>query len=408
MITRKTLYTVLMLGACYLQQSCSKQADVPNPQIQDSVPEEHPQENPLANYPENRETASTIYIVSMYPATLYAFNAIDGKQKWSVQMDGDFGTSVLAIGGVVTFIGETNTIQAYDTSGNKKWTFDLPQRYNDRPLVADHGTILAETLDYIFAVNASDGQQKWKLTKPVLPGHQQVGRISVLDGMVYTTGSGIPVAVDIATGQIKWQMNEVNSLSNMVVYKNLIYGTDGKNLIVADPETGTVINTYADVLESDDVNVKYGRIYQSSGNVLDSADPSKKMPRIQACSQANFEALWKCPILGDGKAIGVLGVSDAMSGASYCEPFFQPDTRMEKGWFAGSTYVNGILYYTSAKRLTYDGDGNPIYFSELYAFDVNNKKSKWRTVIPDDDIYNQVPCVVTKEGSTFRSIETFR
>lgn len=361
----------------------------------------------ISNYPENREIAQTVYTFSMFPTTIYAFNAVDGKLKWSTRAEeGGSSGSVLATSNVVTYIGEANVLMALDTNGVQQWKLNLGKRSANSPIIADKGLLFVENDEFIYAINALDGVVKWKFSKTWIQNCTN-NRLSVLDGTLYSYECGLVHAIDISTGTHKWDSEEARNFGNAIFFKTRIFAADDDDLRVFDTETGKLINTYFEVLEDNDINIKYGRIYQSTGNVLDSANPNIRLPRVGRTFKYEYPIM-RAPLLGDNLVLGTLSISDALTGALYCEPDFQPDTRDRRGWISGATYLNGILYYPSGDRIAYSGGGGAIHYSELYAFDVKSKTLKWRTVVNDATFINQTPSVVTKEGISFRGIETFR
>lgn len=398
------LIILLFIGFCCFQQSCSKRIqDIDLPQT-DTLTDLSKDTTAITSS-EINENVKTIYTFSVFPSMIYAFNASDGKLKWSAPAEGSNEGSLLATPNIVAFIGSTKKITAFDTSGNPKWTFDLGLRDRESPRISHKSLIFGESREFIFAINASNGIMKWKFTKPV-NGCGGTGRLHVMDSTLFSCGCNLLMGIDIETGMLKWKVEGIPGFATAQVFKTKIFVASDSHLYIFDTQTGNLINDYPSVLEVPDINIKYGRIYQSNGNVLDSADPTLHHPRIQPVTEY-YDWLHRGPLLADGKAMGVKVISDAITGAEYCEPVFEPDFSSTRGHVTGATYLNGMMYYVAASRWTYSGT-KEIHYSDLYAFDVARKTLKWRTVIPDPGMINQAPCIVTQEGGSFRRTEVFR
>lgn len=147
---------------------------------------------------------------------LHAVDTGSAEVLWSRsrgrQFDGTKRTPAVA-DGVVYHATRFGEVVARTLEGRYLWSFtaDDPvtptgdpdeQLYGTAPTVAD-GTVFVNRGDGLFAVDAADGAQRWKI--PVSEGG--LGAPAVADGRVFyarTGGDGRVVAADAATGEALW------------------------------------------------------------------------------------------------------------------------------------------------------------------------------------------------------------
>jgi len=150
--------------------------------------------------------------------TLVAIDTGSGEVLWSRggrgrEYSGVRDTPAVA-GDRVYHATERGTVVARTREGERIWTFtaDEPQFdpddegrpiYGTDPVVAD-GRVYVSRGDGLFAVDARDGTQRWKI--PVTRGG--IGAPAAADGRVFYTRSGGSIgAADAATGEPLWAYN---------------------------------------------------------------------------------------------------------------------------------------------------------------------------------------------------------
>lgn len=267
----------------------------------------------------------------------YAFNASNGALRWSahtdcwmVDMPFEDDAAPIVRNGVV--YSGTYALRARDGKELWKVSYDVQKdgAFSLQALV--HGAIYANTEDYIYAVNASNGSILWRFA----PQNQMPigGPLVVADDTVYVgTLSSVEqpdasmfYALNAENGALRWQYH-MGDYSGATLANNVIYvSTNGQFIYTLNVTDGAL----------------YWRHMYSSINTIPSiinATIYINGDGAYAISAQNGAVLWH----------QLLGASQSMS-------------------FIPSTVVDGVDYLASI-----DGSGNSI----LYALNAANGSQYW-------------------------------
>lgn len=126
--------------------------------------------------------------------------------------------------------------------GSTLWKFEVPGAPTGRsssstPAVVD-GTVYAVLSDGIFAVNAENGELRWKYD---MPKQRAIASSPlVAEGRVFAQ-IGQLTALDAATGELIWECRDVNSTnSSPAIWNDVVICNAGRELIGVDMESGEV------------------------------------------------------------------------------------------------------------------------------------------------------------------------
>lgn len=136
---------------------------------------------------------------------LYAFDRLTGELVWEAELDRSrerWEVAATTFSDGMVFVGAASYVGAYDgASGKKIWSTTharsdwWPSCYVI-PVVSD-GRLILMTRAGGYAYAAKTGEQLWKLAG-------DFHGCAVAGGVIYTIQNGVPVAVDLSTGEVKW------------------------------------------------------------------------------------------------------------------------------------------------------------------------------------------------------------
>jgi outer membrane protein assembly factor BamB len=135
------------------------------------------------------------------------FDAITGKQLWSVNAGENLSSGVGVGGSLVLVCTQRGVVYAFDLAGKMQWKAKLSSEALSPPKYFD-GLVIVRTGDSrIFGINASDGSRKWVYdrTSPALTLRSSAG-VVVDSGVVYAGfAGGKLVAVRADNGKGLWE-----------------------------------------------------------------------------------------------------------------------------------------------------------------------------------------------------------
>jgi outer membrane protein assembly factor BamB len=400
-VKRLSSYLVILLSiAALFTCSCAKQT----PQITTVVP-------PILSAPppppaeEAGDSAAMIYIAAGNTNDLYALDAKTGKLVWSKKLSSSYTTSAFYSSGRIIVEGYDNKLTAFDTAGIVQWTRQLPgnpQTPFVLPVTGRGSIVYAQVGDNVYSINAIDGSIKWTFAKGPDEGNATI--VTNSDMVYFNSVANHSYALDATTGQLKWDSWDPVGFTP-VAYDSLIYYPGGSGILVKDPHTGLLKSTFSQFIGTA-INIKYGRIFDISGTVTDSATGTISYPSMQANATSSAPAGSIYPILSDSLAITPEGVANAFTGQLTCVP---PTTGTDVGgYLSGGTYVNHVLYYTTSQRDVFNPYSGGHLYTDVYAYDVRAQKLIWQTSIENGDINFIEPCVVTKSQHVYRGASIFQ
>ena len=390
---RSTYPIILLFIAMLFALSCVKQT----PQMTNPGPPTPPPSTSQSDDP--GDSAAMIYIAGGNTNDIYAIEAKTGKLLWNKNVSGTYTTSAFYSSGQVIVEGYDNNLTAFDTAGNVQWTRQLPGNLQwafAYPVTGRAGIVYAQDNESVYAINVIDGTIKWTFTKPRNEG---TGMVVTNGDMVYlNTAVSHFYALDPATGQVQWDSWDP-VYSTPAAFDNLLYLPTGSAILVKDAHTGLLEWTLSQ-FSGTVINMRYGRIFDISGPVTDSATGKIAYPSMPAYTTGSVPAGSIYPILSDSLAISPQGIANAFTGQLTCVP--QKSTAILGAYLSGGTYVNHIFYYTTSQREVYNPYSGGHYYTDVYAYDVRAQKLIWQTSIENGDINFIEPCVVTKSQHVYR------
>jgi len=135
--------------------------------------------------------------------TLYAVSAGDGKVKWKVGAEKEWGTRPLLVAGDTIYFSTEKSLSAVEPeTGRRLWKFSANEiatdlRADDQRLyVVTHMGSMTRPKDTLHALALTTGQEKWS--------RELNARVAMVhEGVIYADGDRVH-AIDAATGKELW------------------------------------------------------------------------------------------------------------------------------------------------------------------------------------------------------------
>ena len=341
--------------------------------------------------------------------TISTANVSQLLPKWTFTTGGDVSARAAVVNGVAYFPDWGGNLFALNTAnGHALWShqlsdYGLPGITHSRttPAVVN-GTLYLGTQEgaWLLAINATTGALVWK-TQLESPANDPFALITtsptVVGGTVYTgvasfeegiagfnpafqccKARGSVVAVNAATGKIKWQTYTVPQGysgggvwgSNPVVdaNNNTIFVSTGNNYSHPKPEAKSSIP-----------GTNYGDCIAQGGNAASCNAPDNYVDSVIALDTGNGKLKWaKKFVTWNQTAVGVIDGSDDWNVACFIPPFTNCPTNSGPDYDFASA-PNLITYQTSKGPKTILGAGQKsgIYF----ALDPKTGDTLWQTQV---------------------------
>lgn len=386
------LASLFTLSIFILVVSCTKPDGNSDPNPPTTPPTNPPTSNPPTPAP--IDSAAVIYSTTW--DSVYAFDASNGRKKWSLRIE-ELQYQPASYGeGMLFFPLDNKKLIAVDTSGKIKWTKTLDKTGTNRHVVVSKGLAYINDSDgNIYAFEVLTGNLKWRVK-----GLYQNENLVLKDGLIYQGG---PIALDIfdaSTGQLKMTIS--TGSGHPVLYGNKIYAYgagpgNGDYLKVYDKETGAFIkqlNVSGDL----GINAGHGQIYLLAGGI--SPD------NIVAIDTATLSLQWRTENFATGiQDFGLPGaypiVVDsfiAVEGASSTKLYDVKTGKLSSQREIGGSkciFVNDLVYVSS--RLNTFSPRHKIVAAER-----STVKVLWASIELNGEESGDL-CVVTKSGKMYRN-----
>lgn len=195
----------------------------------------------------------SIVVAGSLEGVVQAFDAVDGKERWSAQVSSEVISTPLIANGIVIVRTNDGRLYGLDAAdGTRKWTYDrstvpiLSLRGNAAPVT--DGTFVFEGEDNgkVVAITLADGKVAWEQALASGEGRTEIerlqdadGPIAVADGVVYASGHRGQVAAIISqTGRPLWT-HAVSSYTGIGNAPTQLFVVDGSSTVWAlDLRTG--------------------------------------------------------------------------------------------------------------------------------------------------------------------------
>jgi outer membrane protein assembly factor BamB len=168
---------------------------------------------------------------------LYAFDAQTGERMWAAGGFGQMESTGAIAGDVIIAGGYAKRVQALDRrNGNVLWSFNTRHVVQASPLIVDAQVYIA-TDHFAYALDLETGQLKWEAAT----GDEDafMGGPAYEEGAVYTTGGRLLLALDSATGKERWRAERDTPFTALAVANQLVYvGNTDHYFRAYDQQTG--------------------------------------------------------------------------------------------------------------------------------------------------------------------------
>lgn len=178
--------------------------------------------------------------------TVYSIDAETGQKRWQFRADGEITSSPTVVDGTVVIGGKFSNVYALSAeTGDEYWRFGTGGAVLSSPAVADETVFVGSTdsKGHVYAIDLETGQLRWQ-TKT----QDQSWTPIVVDGNVYVGsmewhGEGIFYSLDAESGDVQWQQTIGGwRLPAPIVSESTVYVTNDKEgeLYALDNSSGTV------------------------------------------------------------------------------------------------------------------------------------------------------------------------
>lgn len=266
----------------------------------------------------------TVYVGSQ-DKNIYAINP-DGSQKWVFTAGGAINCfPAISSTGIVYVIADDKKLYAISPSGAEIWSVALSGN-SGAVSIGANGTIYAGTAEYIYAINASDGSEKWNVAAKVT----EKTSFAMNGNTIYAAQKGGKGLMALSTnGNILWEYAVSGDIYTPVVGKDgaIYFAAKATNKFHAVMSNGTkkweyttnrASNYCAPAIDENGI-IYFGSQYNSS---LGSS-------AIFALDTNDGTLLWKLDRSDDGKI---------MAGAS-----IGADKKLYVGTIGGNTEKGELL-----------------------------------------------------------------
>jgi outer membrane protein assembly factor BamB len=184
---------------------------------------------------------------------LHAFRP-DGTLAWEFKAGGAFpGAPAIADGTVYAGSSDGRIYALALESGAQRWSYDTREEVGTTPAIAGGAVFVMSLQDTLWALDARTGEWKWlrrRDTKGIERGFTIRGAASAVHraGVVYAGYSdGFVVAVDAASGQVRWERpvgpsGRFTDVDGLAADADRIYAAAYSGAVVAlDPSTGNQV-----------------------------------------------------------------------------------------------------------------------------------------------------------------------
>jgi outer membrane protein assembly factor BamB len=179
---------------------------------------------------------------------VYALDARDGQERWSVQTgipSRSYMSSRLVVTNDMVYVINSGILYALDAeSGQEKWSFVVPSDIALSPVVANGLVYVGSAFGRLSALDAKSGQEQWFFhTAGTIESSVAVG-----NGLVYVSaGENLLYALDAVSGRQRWLafVREYELFSSPMVADGMVSLVSSDGVIESfDAQTGREGRSY--------------------------------------------------------------------------------------------------------------------------------------------------------------------
>ncbi|MGH2561662.1 MAG: PQQ-binding-like beta-propeller repeat protein, partial [Thermomicrobiales bacterium] len=160
---------------------------------------------------------------------LYAIDAQSGEQLWLAEIPGEHLSSPAVVDGVVYVAGDyAGPLIALDAAtGERLWSAPDNQA---RPAVAD-GAVYTKWAEVVYAHDATTGEQRWRAQ----PTRSSFSTDTIVAGDLVYAGDqdGIVVALDAASGDVRWTVAAGTWIEEIAAGEGILYAITNEGALIA-------------------------------------------------------------------------------------------------------------------------------------------------------------------------------
>ncbi len=177
-----------------------------------------------------------LYTVSL-TGSLYALDVETGQEIWTAEGLGQLESTGAIAGKTIVSGGIRKLVRALDrNNGEELWSFATDHLIQGAPLIVGDRVYIA-TDHAVYALGLQSGQLVWETAT----GSEDafMGAPAYENGVIYTTGGKILVALDAETGNELWRVEKEEQFLGLAVANQLVYvGNWDRYLYAFDQSTG--------------------------------------------------------------------------------------------------------------------------------------------------------------------------
>jgi eukaryotic-like serine/threonine-protein kinase len=152
---------------------------------------------------------------------IYALDAQTGEAIWSTDGFSQLENSGAVAGDILVVGGYDQRVRALDRhTGEVLWSFDTASFVQASPLIVDEQVYIA-TDRVLYALDLASGELKWEAATGDEGAY--MGAPAYENGIIYTTGGRVLLAVDSANGKELWRIRHEEPYTALAIANQMIY-----------------------------------------------------------------------------------------------------------------------------------------------------------------------------------------
>jgi outer membrane protein assembly factor BamB len=183
----------------------------------------------------------TVYVGTC--RSFHAFDAKTGAPRWQATPESCFQDNPAADGDAVYIGDRADVLHAFDKeTGAQLWQYQTEDEVNTAPAVANETVYFGSQDETVYAVHATNGTGRWAVDV----GHYDIKDLVVAHGTVVLQTRDTVYALDAKTGTLEWKRDDVDGYLPPVVAGQTVLVHDSPDLLGIDLASGAHQWTYHD------------------------------------------------------------------------------------------------------------------------------------------------------------------